>query len=99
MMAKTFAASQIREMHFDGGNSDGGDRIAQRHTCVGISPSIDDQRIDAPYGLLYSLDEAPFMVGLQDFKLHMMLSSKLLQAAVDFLKGYETINLRFAVTE
>jgi hypothetical protein len=39
------------------------------------------------------------MVGLQDFKLDMVLSRKLPQTMVDFLQSHEAINLRFAATE
>ena len=99
MLAKTFATSQVGEMHFDGGNSHRGDGIAQRYTRVGICAGVDDQRVDTPHSLLYGLDEASFMIGLQDFELDMVFSSKRLQAVVDFVKGHEAINPRFAATE
>jgi hypothetical protein len=99
LLTITLAASQIGEMHFDGGNGDGSDGITQRYTRVGIRASVDDQRIDPPHGPLNGLDEASLMVGLQDFKLDMVLSRKLLQAMVDFLQGHKAINPRFAATE
>ena len=85
MLTITLAASQIGKMHFDGGNSNGSDGIAQRYTRVGIRASVDDQCIDPPHGPLNGFDEVSLMVGLQDFKLDMVLSRKLLQAVVDFL--------------
>jgi hypothetical protein len=99
MLPKSFAASQIGEMHFDGRNLDGGDGISQRHTGVGIGTGIDDQRIDAPHRPLNGIDKASFMVGLQDFELDMVLSSKLLQAMVDVLKGDNPIHLGFSAAE
>jgi hypothetical protein len=99
MLTKCFTASQIGEMYFDGGDIDGGNGVSQRHTRMGIGTSVDDQRIDAPYCPLNGLDEASFMVGMQDFQLDMVLCSEPLQAVIDLLKGHDPIDLSFSTTE
>ena len=78
MVAKCFAASEVGKMHFDGGNIDASDGVAECHTGVGVGTRVDDQRIDPSHRPLDGIDKTTFVVRLEDFEVDVVLSRMLL---------------------
>ena len=99
MVAKCFAAGQVGKMHFDGRDIYRGDGVSERRTGVGVCASVDDQHIDPSHRRLDGLDKVPFMIGLKDLEVDVVLGRVLLEPAVDFLKGDIPIHLRFPAAQ
>ena len=100
-VAKGFASVHIAQMHFhhrQWGNATDG--IAQSHRSVGVSPSVEHHTSHFTFecGLLQSIDEHPFVVGLHCDNLHAR-SKLLLQLTDDVVERLCSIDGGFSATE
>jgi predicted nucleic acid-binding protein len=64
MMSKWFALMDIRQVDFDGGQANSGNRIADRHARMGIGGRIDDDAVIAASALLNPIHQVSLAIRL-----------------------------------
>lgn len=70
MVAKRLPLMDVRQMHFNGGQSYGRNGIANRDARMGVGGRIDDDPLIATAALLNPIDQFPFAVGLMNIHFH-----------------------------
>src|SRR5215471_13401111 len=82
--AEGLAAMDIGQMHLNDWYAHGQNRIADSHTGMGIGPRIDDEQRCLCATLLNTIDQGPFVVGLEGLQLIPCHSGTLQQVLIDF---------------
>jgi hypothetical protein len=65
MLAEGFAAVDVAEVDFDGGEGDGGDRVSDGDAGVGVGSWVDEDALVLSHGSLNRIDERAFMIRLK----------------------------------
>lgn len=84
MPPERLASMDVGEMHFDEGDGDGGEGVAQRYAGMGEAARVDEDGRDALLaGTLHPVDQLPLVVALEAFDLGPGGPPLLLQSAID----------------
>ena len=100
MTPEWFPGVDVRQMHLDIRNAHCGKRVTQRHTRMGQPRGVDDDPGHMlPLGLMYALDQGPFMVALENLQNRSPPPSRAAQPLVDACDAFGPIDLRLAAPQ
>lgn len=95
MPTKRLATVDIRQVHFNGRNSDGENSVSDGNAGMRVSGRIDDQNIGPRSLVLDKIDQFSFVIGLKTLDLKSRLAGCMLQLPVDLRQGRVTIHMLF----
>ena len=100
VMTKRFAGVYVGDMDLDARDIDSGEGIAQRDTGMRERGRVDNNELGAVgLGLMHRFDQFLFAVALQAGEFCAGALRLGLQAMIDFIEGFRTIDFRLASAE
>lgn len=100
-MAERLTFVDVREMNLDAGlvTGQGGDGVAQRHRCVGVTTWVDEYSIEAFARFVYPIYQLTFVVALPTSHAHAQLARERFELSVHISERVLPIHLRLTQTE
>ena len=100
MLAKSFAAVDVRKMHFNEGDGNSSQCVAYGDAGVGIGGGVDDDEIDFVFtGFVDKVDKGAFMIVLDVFELVAEVLRHAFQAKFDVFQGVVAVVFGLAAAE
>lgn len=89
----------VRKMHLDCGDADGGNGVPKRHAGVGVRSRVEDDDVDFSLSLLNPSHKLSFYVGLTELDLGSQNRRPLPDHVFDVLQCYLAVHARLTLAE
>lgn len=98
-MPESFALVDVRQMNLDARLFDGGDGVAQRHRCVGVTTWVDQYTIEAFARFVYPIYQLTFVVTLSTSDANTQLVRQRFELSVHVRQSVFAIHLGLTQTK
>ena len=99
MVAERLPLIDVREVHFDAGDADRQNDVADGDAGVGIGGRVDNQDRDLTASRLNTINQEAFAIGLEGLKFESEFGSEIVEIAIDIGEGRAAVNFRFTLAQ